>query len=71
MAIYRQLALCERIRYLRVREKYTQAHVAKKLLVSQAAYCRLERGEIEFTINKLFELADMYGVTASELLVNL
>jgi len=71
VAIYRQLALCERIRYLRVREKYTQAHVAKKLLVSQAAYCRLERGEIEFTINKLFELADMYGVTASELLANL
>ena len=71
MAIYRQLALCERIRYLRVRAAFTQANVAEKLAISQAAYCRLEKGEIEFTISKLFELSDLYGVSASELLEHL
>jgi transcriptional regulator with XRE-family HTH domain len=71
VAIYRQLALCERIRYLRVRSEFTQAKVAEKLAISQAAYCRLEKGEIEFTISKLFELSDLYGVSASELLEHL
>jgi transcriptional regulator with XRE-family HTH domain len=71
VAIYRQLALCERIRYLRVRAELTQANVAEKLAISQAAYCRLEKGEIEFTISKLFELSDLYGVSASELLEHL
>lgn len=71
MAIYRQLALCERIRYLRQKEGFTQMQVAEKLAVSQAAYCRLEKGEIEFTVSKLFELADIYGVTAARLLQDL
>lgn len=68
MAIYRQLTLCERIRYLRQKAGFTQVQVAEKLAVSQAAYCRLEKGEIEFTVSKLFELSDLYGVSASELL---
>jgi len=71
VAIYRQLTLCERIRYLRQKAGFTQVQVAEKLAVSQAAYCRLERGEIEFTVSKLFELADLYGVTASLLLGDL
>jgi hypothetical protein len=31
----------------------------------------LERGDIEFAVAKLFELADMYGVTASKLIEGL
>jgi transcriptional regulator with XRE-family HTH domain len=71
MAIYRQLALCERVRCLREKERLTQSEVAERLAISQAAYCRLERGDIEFAVAKLFELADMYGVTASKLIEGL
>ncbi|MEY4199263.1 MAG: hypothetical protein RLZZ265_1003, partial [Verrucomicrobiota bacterium] len=39
-----------------------------KLAISQAAYCRLEKGEIEFAVSKLFELADLYGISASALI---
>jgi transcriptional regulator with XRE-family HTH domain len=71
VAIYRQLALCERVRCLRERQHLTQSEVAEQLAISQAAYCRLERGDIEFAVSKLFELADMYGVSASKLLEGL
>jgi transcriptional regulator with XRE-family HTH domain len=46
----------------------TQSGVAERLAISQAAYCRLERGEIEFAVSKLFDLADLYGVAASVLM---
>ena len=49
----------------------TQSGVAERLGVSQAAYCRLERGEIEFAVSKLFDLADLYGVAASVLIEGL
>lgn len=71
VAIYRQLALCERVRCLREQGRYTQSQVAEQLAISQAAYCRLEKGEIEFAVSKLFELADLYGVSASKLLEGL
>jgi transcriptional regulator with XRE-family HTH domain len=71
VAIYRQLALCERIRQLREKSGYTQSQIADKLAISQAAYCRLEKGEIEFAVSKLFELADLYGISASALIEGL
>jgi len=71
VAIYRQLALCERIRQLRGKTGYTQTQIAEKLAISQAAYCRLEKGEIEFALSKLFELADLYGISASGLIEGL
>lgn len=71
MAIYRQLTLCARIRHLRERSQFTQSHVAEQLAISQAAYCRLEKGEIEFAVSKLFDLADLYGVSATKLLEDL
>lgn len=71
VAIYRQLALCERIRQLRGKRGYTQSQIADKLAISQAAYCRLEKGDIEFAVSKLFELADLYGISASALIEGL
>ncbi|MFN9911755.1 MAG: helix-turn-helix domain-containing protein, partial [Pirellulaceae bacterium] len=47
MAIHRQLELCRRIRGLRIAAGLTQMQVAEVLGVSQAAYSRLEHGEIE------------------------
>lgn len=68
MAIYRQLTLCRRIRGLREKEGYTQQYVADALNVSQAAYCRLEKGEVEISLTKLCGLAELYKMPLQDLI---
>lgn len=68
MAIHRQLTLCRRIRGLRESAGLTQCAVAESLGVSQAAYSRLEKGEIEISVTKLFGLSELYGVPIQSLL---
>ena len=62
MAIHRQLVLCRRIRGLRECAGLTQSDVAEQLCVSQAAYSRLEKGEVEISVSKLFVLSELYGI---------
>jgi len=57
-----------RIRALREQAGISQIQVARALGISQAAYSRLETGEVEVSFNKLFVLADMYGVTLQKLI---
>jgi transcriptional regulator with XRE-family HTH domain len=71
VAIYRQLLLCSRIRTLRVEACYTQVDVAERLEISQAAYSRLEKGEVEISVTKLLELCAIYGVEPAKLLMGL
>lgn len=71
MAIHRQLTLCRRIRALRDGAGFTQNEVAEKLGISQAAYCRLERGEIEVSVRRLVELGAIYGVPVAKLMEGL
>ena len=40
----------------------TQREVGEKLGISQAAYCRLERGQTAISVLMLMDLCDMYGV---------
>lgn len=54
--------LCRRIRALREQAGLTQMQVAEALSVSQAAYSRLEKGEIEISMTKLFALGELYGI---------
>lgn len=68
MAIYRQLTICRRIKALRMRAEMTQNDVAEHLGISQAAYSRLETGEVEVSVLKLLELCDLYGVRAHDLI---
>lgn len=68
MAIHRQLALCRRIRGLRESSGLTQMQVAETLCVSQAAYSRLEKGEVEISLSKLFVLAELYGMSLHKLI---
>lgn len=71
MAIHRQLMLCRRIRALREDAGLTQSEVAEKLAVSQAAYCRLERGEIEISLTRMLALGELYGVPLQQMLEGL
>lgn len=68
MAVYRELTLCRRIRALRVQAGLSQMQVAERLGMSQAAYSRLEKGEVELTLTRLMALAEVYGVALSGLM---
>jgi len=46
----------------------TQMQVAEALSVSQAAYSRLEKGEVEVSLTKLFVLGELYGVSLHALI---
>lgn len=71
VAVHRQLMICRRIRGLRERAGMTQSEVAEKLCVSQAAYCRFERGEIEISLTRMVALGELYGVPLHVLLEGL
>lgn len=60
--------LCRRLRALRERSRLTQTVIAAKLQMSQAAYCRLESGEIEVSLTRLMALSELYGVSMSVML---
>jgi transcriptional regulator with XRE-family HTH domain len=59
--------LCRRIRALREYHKFTQLEVAERLGISQAAYSRLEKGEIEVSVMKLIALSEIYDIRLQEL----
>ncbi|MGA1785131.1 MAG: helix-turn-helix domain-containing protein [Pontimonas sp.] len=59
--------MCRRIRALREYHKFTQLEVAERLGVSQAAYSRLEKGEIEVSVMKLIALSEIYDIRLQEL----
>lgn len=68
VAIHRQLSMCMRMRALRLHAGLTQADVAERLGVSQAAYSRLEKGEVEISLNKLIGLSELYEVPLQEMM---
>ncbi len=68
MAIHRQLTMCRRMRALREYTGHTQTEVAERLGISQAAYSRLEKGEVEISLSKLIVLSEIYAVPLHEML---
>lgn len=60
--------MCRRIRGLRERAGMTQMQVAEVLGVSQAAYSRLEKGEVEISLSKLFVLSELYAISLHALM---
>ena len=71
MAVYRQLALCSRIRKMRRETEKTQKEVADYMGISQAAYSRLEKGEIEISVQKLFVLSELYSVPVERIVAGI
>lgn len=60
--------MCRRIRGLREQAGMTQMQVAEVLGVSQAAYSRLEKGEVEISLSKLFVLSELYEISLRALM---
>jgi transcriptional regulator with XRE-family HTH domain len=56
------------IKKLRKMQRFTQEHIAQKLDMSVAGYSRIERDEVNVTLDRLQELADILSTTPEFLL---
>jgi len=56
------------IRMLREENNYTQKQIAKYLHVRQGTYSKNERGELNYPLDVLVKLANLYGVSVDYLL---
>lgn len=54
--------LLERIKELRIQKGLSQSEIASHLGIKQSNYGKLERGENQFTIDKLYVLAELFQV---------
>ena len=60
--------MCRRLKTLRDGKGYNQQYVARWLSISQAAYSRLESGEVELTLSKLILLGELYHLDLTVLI---
>ena len=51
--------ITNKIRLRRETMNYTQAYVAGKLGISQNAYSKIESGQTNFTVKRLYEIANI------------
>ena len=64
--ISREIAI--KIKARRIRLKYTQKYMACRLLISQNAYSKIESGRTKISIERLYEIAEILEVKATNLL---
>jgi len=60
--------MCRRLKALRDSKGFSQKYVANWLTISQAAYSRLESGEVELTLSKMILLAELYRLDLTVLI---
>ncbi|UOP05534.1 helix-turn-helix domain-containing protein [Conchiformibius kuhniae] len=58
---------CEKIRLLRKERELSQKDMAEKLQMSVNGYSKIERGETEPNLQRLKQIADVFGVSPREL----
>ena len=61
-------AIAANIRAKREHRNYTQEYLAAKLKVSQNAYSKIELGYTKITVERLFQIAEILGFNATELI---
>lgn len=57
-----------RIRSYRELKGYSQDYMARKLHISSSAYSRIERAEVNLTIEKLIQIAEIFKVELEQIL---
>ncbi|HYM94149.1 MAG TPA: helix-turn-helix transcriptional regulator [Chitinophagaceae bacterium] len=60
--------ICEKLKFLREKNDYSQEDVADALHISQNTYSLLETGKTKLDIERLFEIAEFYKVPVYYLL---
>ncbi|HEY1008601.1 MAG: helix-turn-helix domain-containing protein [Daejeonella sp.] len=63
-----EIKICEAIRIRRQRKGISQDAMAFYLNISQAAYSKMENGETEIKIPRLYDIADILEISVFELL---
>ena len=58
----------ENIRSIRIDRGYTQEQIAKQLGISQNTYSQYEIGVLNYPVDAIVKLADIYGVSTDYLL---
>ncbi|MFV8337489.1 helix-turn-helix transcriptional regulator [Flavobacterium sp. RSP29] len=58
----------DNIRKIREMNDLTRDYVAGELQMSTSGYGKIERGEIDLTISKLYKIAAVFGVSITDLL---
>ena len=58
----------ENIRSIRIARGYTQEQIAKQLGISQNTYSQYEIGVLNYPVDAIVKLADIYGVSTDYLL---
>lgn len=56
------------IRKNREQQHYTQEYLAAKLHISQNAYSKIELGYTKITLERLFQIAEILGIDALDLI---
>lgn len=56
------------VRKTRERLDYSQQDIAEKLGITAGAYAKLERAEVDITITRLYELAEIFKVDIEQLI---
>ncbi|GAB3934372.1 helix-turn-helix domain-containing protein [Mucilaginibacter myungsuensis] len=59
----------QNIRKLRERDFLSQEYMAAKMGIGQNAYSKIELGKTKITLDRLFAIADILGVTVIDLLI--
>ncbi len=55
--------MCNRIRNYREIRDFSQEYMSHKLSISVSSYSRIERGEVQLTVEKLLQICELLGVT--------
>jgi transcriptional regulator with XRE-family HTH domain len=60
----------ENIKYLRKLKRISQEDMAKGLGFAQSNYNKIEKGTAELTVDRLYQIADVLGVSVFQILVD-
>ncbi len=60
--------ISDNIKKFRELKNITREHMAVELGMSLSGYSKIERGEIDLTITKIYKIAEVLGVEASQIL---
>ena len=60
--------ITENIKKFRELKNFTREVMADKLEMSLSGYSKLERGDVEITVNKLIKIAELLEVSVSQIL---
>lgn len=58
----------QRLQLLRIERNLTQEQMGEKLNLSTSAYCKIEYGETDLTLTRLNKIAEVFNISAVELL---